>query len=239
MIEITIKCGCTRTMRADGSGGGRYICGCGARVTVSGLPRFTPTRCSLRRGTRICNGPKTPDAQTCQPCAVLIAKLAMADPEVVEQVGASASLRDFYRAKDAETERRRQEEQARLDSFDRKDWARQAPVVYYCELRPGIVKIGTSVQLGVRIDSFRCPESAVLAAEPGHYKLEKERHRQFAAQRIHPNREDFQLDEELRAHIAKVRSAYGDPFELVEQIRRKRVELASNPDLELDSVKVE
>lgn len=227
MIEVTVRCGCTRTMRADGAAGGRYLCGCGASVTLAGLPKRDAMHCPMLRGNRICNGPKIADQAVCQPCAVMISRLALADPEVVEQVGASGGLSEFYRARDAETERLREQDRARIAAAELRDDARKYCVVYYCRVRPGVVKIGTSMQLGVRMDSFRVASADVLAAEPGSFKVENMRHKQFAHLRIDPRREDFRLGDDLQAHIETVRGNFGDPFEFVSRmIERQRERLA-------------
>lgn len=110
-------------------------------------------------------------------------------------------------------------------------------MVYYCELRPGIVKIGTTMKLAARMAALHVPVGAVLAAEPGSYDLEKTRHRQFADLRI-TQREDFRVDEALRTHIEDVAAEHGDPFELVTRLTQELAELAQDPTSELSSARV-
>lgn len=239
MMEVTVRCGCKRIMRPDTyAGPGHYRCGCGARVGLSGLPKFDAGHCPLPRGNRACNGPKLPDYPLCEQHMVMVSRLAVHVPEIMEQLAEDLASVDFRRAHQDQLEKRRAEERARSDAYNQREQARKVCVVYYCLLRPGVVKIGTSVQLAARVDSFRLSASAVLAAEPGHFRLENLRHRQFPAQRIDPEREDFRLDDELQAHIDKVRAQHGDPYELVTRIYENQRRLAEDPNSELPFVKV-
>lgn len=237
MVEVTVRCGCSRPMRPDTyAGPGRYRCGCGARVALSGLPKLDDRHCSLRNGRRVCNGPKLPDAIACEPCTILIATLALADPELAERLGTGQGATEFGLARMAET-KRLLALNAELVRADRDPEVPKATVVYYCELRPGIVKIGTTMKLSARMAALHVPVGAVLAAEPGSYDLEKARHRQFAGLRI-TQREDFRVDEALRTHIEGVANQHGDPFELVTRLTRELTELAQDPNSELSSAKV-
>lgn len=230
MIEVTVRCGCTRTMLPDTyAGPSRYRCSCGARITITGLPKLDARHCPLPKGSRICNGPKDPDLPVCEPCSVMIAGLALADPEQARQLGTRKGSVDFYQARRAEAQRQHEEFQARVAQINNRDLARKCAVVYYCETRPGVVKIGTTTQLGVRMDAFRVPATSVLAAEPGYFKLENLRHKQFADLRIDRAREDFHFGDALREHVDKVASIHGDPFELVTRIREMQEELAQDP----------
>ena len=230
MIEITVRCGCTRLMMPDTfAGPGRYRCSCGARVGLTGLPAINDRRCQLPRGKRLCNGPKLPDALVCEPCSVWIATDVLKDPEVVRQLGANDGAIAYRNA--------RHDEQMRLIALarspelmraDRRPDTPKACVVYYCELRPGIVKIGTTMNLTSRMSALHIPAGAVLAAEPGHYDLEKTRHRQFARLRI-AQREDFVIDDELRTHIEGLAQTYGDPFALMARLRSELAGLAKDP----------
>ncbi|MEU4640840.1 GIY-YIG nuclease family protein [Micromonospora sp. NPDC023814] len=87
-------------------------------------------------------------------------------------------------------------------------------VVYYVLIREGVVKIGTTSSLVERMSNLRLQPEDVLAAEPGHHALEKQRHAQFEALRIRKRWEDFTLTGELRAHIEAVAEEYGNPFEM-------------------------
>jgi T5orf172 domain len=221
-------------MRPDGlAGPGRYRCGCGAVIGLTGLPKLGNRNCSLRRGRRICNGPKLPDAIVCEPCSVTIATLALADPQMATQLGAKRGATEYALARKAEKDRLL----AEFVDFVRPDRRPEVPkicLVYYCELRPGLVKIGTTTQLSARMSALRIPPAGVLAAEPGHYQLEKLRHQQFASQRVARTgtgnrREDFRLDETLSAHIAKVADLNGDAFQLEARLAHELEELAQDP----------
>ena len=232
MLEVTVRCGCTRKMSPDGlAGPGLYRCGCGTRVALSGLPPVDDRRCAVPIGKRLCNAPKRPGDRACEPCSIWITKATLRDREAARQLGAEQGAIDFATAQREERERLLADyiEHTRID---RRPDMPQPGVVYYCELRPGLVKIGTTIQLVSRMSSLHIPVEAVLAAEPGHYALEKLRHRQFAAQRI-GQREDFAVDELLQAHISKVADMHGDPFELATRLRLELEELAQDPTSEL------
>jgi hypothetical protein len=225
MIEITVRCGCSRTMRADAVGPGRYRCGCGAQVALSGLPKVDDRHCALPKGNRICNGPKLADAMACEPCSVLIAKEVLADKEAVEQLGTNAGATAYRTARKAELDRllALREDLVRID---RSPDAPKCGVVYYAELRPGILKIGTTLNLRTRMSTLHVPPASVVAAEPGTYDVEKARHQQFAHLRIGRG-EDFRVDEGLREHVEALAAEHGDPFDLATRLTRQAEELAS------------
>lgn len=75
--------------------------------------------------------------------------------------------------------------------------------VYYLMLAPTVVKIGTTRNLRQRVSMFRTDVQYVVAIERGDMKVERERHRQFAAERM-GRRENFQLSERLKKHIDKL-----------------------------------
>lgn len=226
-LEIGVRCGCGRTMTPDVSGPQRYRCGCGQRVQLTGVPAYSRTRCSLLRGERMCNGPKPADAAACEPCSVRIATLALADPEVAQQLGTERGATEYALARKAETERMLAAA-AELVRVDRSPDAPKTGVVYYAELRPGIVKIGTTLNLPMRMSSLHIPPASVIAAEPGTYDVEKQRHRQFAHLRI-GQREDFRVDDELRAHVEALATEHGNPYELARHLAEQARVLASRP----------
>ena len=82
--------------------------------------------------------------------------------------------------------------------------------VYYIRIGDHI-KIGYSTNLKQRISQLRLQRSALLATEPGGRELEKERHRQFSADRIVSNREDFEPSPRLMAHIDAILAEHGRP----------------------------
>lgn len=72
--------------------------------------------------------------------------------------------------------------------------------VYYLMQSPTVVKIGTTIRLADRMNQLRTELQYVVAVERGYLKLERERHLQFAAERV-GRREDFRLSPALVAHI--------------------------------------
>ena len=81
-------------------------------------------------------------------------------------------------------------------------------VVYYIR-RGHLVKIGTTANMRTRMLALMPDE--ILAMEPGGWKLEQRRHRQFEAQRVEPQSEYFYPSPALREHIESVRVAHGAP----------------------------
>lgn len=72
--------------------------------------------------------------------------------------------------------------------------------VYYLMVGPSTVKIGTTTKLRQRIAALRTDLQYVVAVERGDRDVERQRHQEFAAERI-GCREDFRLSERLKAHI--------------------------------------
>lgn len=87
-------------------------------------------------------------------------------------------------------------------------------LVYYVQLKHGDIKIGCTVNLGSRMAQLRLSLTDVLAAEPGSFKLEKRRHREFDRFRRDPHREDFEAAPDLLRHAADIRGQHGDPAAL-------------------------
>lgn len=227
-MEITVRCGCGRTMAPDHRAGPQsYRCGCRATVRLAGLPDDDPRRCPIRIGQRICRGPKPPEAAVCQPCTVRLADQAMTDPDVVEQLAENRGALDFFGIRKQRTDRML-EEWAAQTRIDRRPDAPRCGVVYYAELRPGIVKIGTTLNLAARMSSLHVPPASVIAAEPGTYDVEKARHRQFAHLRI-GQREDFRVDNDLHAHVEGIAAEHGNPYELAARLTEQARTLASRP----------
>lgn len=75
-------------------------------------------------------------------------------------------------------------------------------VIYYVRIGDH-VKIGTSTNVASRLRSFYIEDpAALLATEAGGHALEAQRHREFAAERVRPDRELFNPSPRLLAHIA-------------------------------------
>jgi len=79
-------------------------------------------------------------------------------------------------------------------------------VVYYIRFGANI-KIGTSRKLISRLAQI--PHDELLAIEPGDVAHERQRHWQFAENRIHG--EWFEADADLEDHIAHIVEMYGPP----------------------------
>lgn len=128
----------------------------------------------------------------CHSCGVKIAAFHWGDPSLALGV-----------------QRERQEKQDQARARREAAYADQS-LVYYVRIGEN-VKIGYSTNLKQRISQLRLQPTALLATEPGGRELEKERHRQFSAERIVSNREDFMLTNRLREHIESVRAEHGPP----------------------------
>lgn len=92
----------------------------------------------------------------------------------------------------------------------RKEALRAQSVVYYVRIGEH-VKIGTTTNLKARLSTLRVDPDAVLATEPGGYELERQRHREFATERI-GRRENFTPSRRLVHHIKTVRAEHGEPM---------------------------
>jgi hypothetical protein len=66
--------------------------------------------------------------------------------------------------------------------------------VYYLMIGPSTVKIGTTTDLKSRLNQLRSDPQYVVAIEPGGRDVERQRHLQFATERI-GRRENFRLSE--------------------------------------------
>lgn len=84
-------------------------------------------------------------------------------------------------------------------------------VVYYVRLGD-YVKIGYTKSLRERMRNLRVamPEG-LLAIEPGGPDVERQRHQEFATERVHARREDFRPSDRLMAHIAALAEEHALP----------------------------
>lgn len=105
--------------------------------------------------------------------------------------------------------RRESEQRAAIHAAERARIGEGQSQVYYVRIGDR-VKIGYSINLKQRLNALRVPESALLATEPGGRQLERERHLQFAAERV-GRREDFNPSRRLLAHIEAIKAEHGDP----------------------------
>lgn len=108
---------------------------------------------------------------------------------------------------DIELARRRKAAEA-----ERRESVRQGngegSLVYYARIGD-YIKIGFSTRLKNRLKSLRADE--LLAIEPGGLEVERERHHQFADERIDMKRENFRPSPTLEAHVAALHERYGLP----------------------------
>lgn len=72
--------------------------------------------------------------------------------------------------------------------------------VYYLMVGPQTVKIGTTRNLTDRVNQLRSDLQYVVALELGTYDTERQRHLEYADERI-GKREEFRLSDRLKAHI--------------------------------------
>lgn len=82
-------------------------------------------------------------------------------------------------------------------------------VVYYMRFSDR-VKIGFTTNLSTR--ALQVPNDEVIAAEPGTYALERQRHEEFTVERMTERGEWFTMSPRLAFHMANIRDAHGDPF---------------------------
>lgn len=115
----------------------------------------------------------------------------------------------YERAIVAERNKRRavREIQA-LEVHEVKRGNREPSVVYYGRIGD-YIKIGYTTRLRNRLSTLRVDE--LLAVEPGGADLERERHHQFAAERIDLRRENFRPSAALSEHILAARAKHGLP----------------------------
>lgn len=131
--------------------------------------------------------PRNREHDVCQDCGIEIAIAHWHQASMRSAVAAELRAR-----RDERREQRRQQLAANS-------------VVYYIEVRPGVVKIGYTGNLKKRLMELRVSHTALLAIEPGGRDVEQERHQWFAHVRIHARREDFDLAPEIQGHIAAMR----------------------------------
>lgn len=222
MEEVTVKCGCGRTMALDARRGrGAFRCGCRATIQITEAPRST-TRCV---GT-------ASDGTPCRHAAVRTEPLPLCEhhyastglkqyhkwrvsgPEVMAtDMGSFFDAVAFgrsngtvpkelleYRAQIyagiAEEREREARGQGRVQNDDY-DVAHGA-VVYFVRLDER-VKIGKTYNLSQRLQTFANPLIQAVATEPGYTVREKQLHKRFEA--LHVAGEWFRLEAPLTDYI--------------------------------------
>lgn len=96
----------------------------------------------------------------------------------------------------------------RFEVYQAERGNRTGAVVYYARIGD-YIKIGYSTRLRNRLSSLRVDQ--LLAYEPGSPELERQRHEEFATERIDRRRENFRPSDRLDAHIAALRDQHGLP----------------------------
>lgn len=86
---------------------------------------------------------------------------------------------------------------------------REGALVYYAQIG-NYIKIGFSTRLQARMRTLRVDK--LLAIEPGGPELERQRHIDFAAERVDLRRENFRASPALLGHISETRQKYGLPL---------------------------
>jgi hypothetical protein len=203
MTQLSVKCGCGRTMNPDGRAGrNAFRCGCGARVQV------TEHQANVRRCTfgecRTLATTKEP-LRLCQDHETEAAKLLghLAGALTVEHF-LERSGRTWWRYFGSSLTQERE--------------GQHLPVVYFARRRgERLIKIGTSTNLRSRMSQLGM---VALAAQPGARPEESQLHRRFAP--FHSHLEFFEPAPELLAYVREVRRLHGPPESFCRPVRHAR-----------------
>ncbi|MGW1134576.1 GIY-YIG nuclease family protein [Streptomyces griseoluteus] len=245
MTELTVKCGCGRTMTPDGRRGyGAFRCGCGLAIQISGEPASPGPRCVGEDAGKPCRMPVITDRPflLCRNHYRSSGLKQFHEWITMENEQLARAVVDFNIQQlidDADDEftadfhRRVQESLNNIrllqdnPELARKHAWRNDPEncgsVYY--VRHGnSVKIGKSVNVRRRMDALTCaiPGAELLATEPGYTERERSLHSKFSFYR--QAGEWFALGPGLVDYINKLRRAAGQkpidvPPEHVDKIR--------------------
>ncbi len=104
-----------------------------------------------------------------------------------------------------EQERQERESTHRRVETPRGAAAERLGVVYYAAMGNNLIKIGATMQLGVRMRALRVDEP--LATEPGYKILERKRHLEFEHLHVGLRGELFRPEEALLSHIRRLQKA--------------------------------
>lgn len=210
MQDITVRCGCGRTMGLDAlRGRGAFRCGCGVRATIT-LPE-------KKVG---CLGGASPD-QACR-IAPTASSQEVGIPLCVEHLKAYQQYLEAIEEgerwgelmKDAWEDSRHARTRGLASRLPwesdylaaRRKLYEQQSVVYYVRIRD-LIKIGVTTNMKARM--LQVMPDEILATEPGGTDLERQRQAQFAHLKVRGER--FEQGEDLIAHIAQVREEHGAP----------------------------
>lgn len=102
----------------------------------------------------------------------------------------------------------RRDEWEAVEAKRKEAYARQSQVYY---VRIGeYIKIGYTINMYQRLIGLRASAEDVLATEPGGQRLERQRHAEFATERL-GRKENFEPSPRLLAHIEAVKAEHGEP----------------------------
>lgn len=189
MQELTVRCGCGRTMNPEyRRGAGHYRCGCGARIQAE-LAQPDKRVCWFTA----CNTLAT-TADPIQLCREHEQETA----RLVVYESAKGTMRGWMEARIINGD----EWSRPLDSYGAAPGFGK-PWVYFMR-RERLIKIGTTYNLKQRASVLN---ATVLARMPGSYSEEARLHNQFANLRRHG--EWFEPGPELMKLINKLRKAEG------------------------------
>lgn len=222
MDDVTVMCGCGRSMGPDAlSGRGAFRCGCGARIAVTVTDSGSCG--AVAEGGRRC--PERPIRESAEVGLFLCWKHLKVHRALLDEVeNGESRARGEYQSElahlhmqDYKLRRRRSFEDAQQ---------RGALVVYYIRIGD-LIKIGTTTNLKMRMEALQPDE--LLATEPGYTDVERRRHQQFDHLRIRPRSERFRIAPELLEHIEMVKGHFGEPkasFSAAELIVARRIAAA-------------
>ncbi len=205
MRQITVTCGCTRTMTPRAIPKDSFACGCGVRVRLA----------TEAKPAAACVAPDCTNSPTRTEviplCLDHVEKLTFAlMPDVYAAFPPSAWLKTVQ-----EYEKRfatvpvKPKWAVELEALRQQPFSlhpagvpidpTHEPVVYFAMVGDQ-VKIGTTQNIVERFTQMNLPPSARVYVIPGSYPQEKSYHRRFAAER-HRRSEWFDLSDRLRTHI--------------------------------------
>jgi hypothetical protein len=211
MQELTVNCGCGRTMSLDGRAGrGAFRCGCGARVRITKKASANPgcqvdgCRIASVTGQRIRLCPDHRDEVT----MVLAQDIARTDlkhlVDLQEQGASRWKPREIPVYTGPEVGPTEAAIVRAVPQAGRHD-----PIVYF--LKNGErVKIGTTTHLAARMTSLSLRQSDVILALDGGRVLEEQLHRRFHEHRI-GRTEWFNFSDEIKSFVNARRRPLGSP----------------------------
>lgn len=175
---------------------------------------WEPRRCGVLRNSVRCKAPVELGDMVCRTC--LQALISEAHKQgmrrhMLELLGRAAVQEEATRQR----QERERELEAKRAAQELVRQQNAGYVVYYARLGANHIKIGTTGDLRARMVALRVVnDSNLLAAEPGSYDLERQRHEQFKKWRYQRRKEDFGEAPDLLEHIRQVRADHGPPYDL-------------------------